>query len=163
MALARAEAAFPADPEFVYDEDDPACQLKTDAASNEMLLITSDQGLCGGVNSSLTKTARLAMDKFSEAGNADNVSFSIIGDKGRSVIQRLYGDKLSYTMDETWRNAPNFAQASAIATRVMESDADRAQVVFNTFEAHLVQADDHQLRQLAKGTEDKIAEGGSGA
>lgn len=157
------EATFPTDPDFVYDEDDPACQLKTDAASNAMLLITSDKGLCGGVNSSITKTARLAMDKYSEAGNADNVSFSIIGDKGRSVIQRLYGDKLSYTMDETWRNAPNFAQASAIATRVMESDADRAQVVFNTFESAI------SYRQtiincdnFAKGTEDKIAEGGSG-
>ena len=60
-------------------------------------------------------------------------------------------------------NAPNFAQASAIATRVMESDADRAQVVFNTFESAI------SYRQtiincdnLAKGTEDKIAEGGSG-
>merc|ERR1712100_593022 len=115
--------------------DDPSSELKTDAATNQMLLVTSDKGLCGGVNSSITKTARLCMEKYSEAGKQSDVTFSIIGDKGRAVIQRLFGNNLAYTMDETWRSPPSFAQASAIAMRTMASDSDRVQIVYNEFKS----------------------------
>lgn len=163
FGLRAMNSSFPQDSDFEYDEDDPSCELKTDAATNEMLLVTSDKGLCGGVNSSITKTARLCMDKYAEAGNQSDVKFSIIGDKGRAVIQRLYGDHLSYTMDETWRSPPSFAQASAIAMRTMASDSDRVQIVYNKFksaiayEQHIVNCDN-----FSKNIEEKIADGGSG-
>ena len=126
-------AAFPQQ-EKEFDEFDPSYALDLDTYDkHHTLLITSDRGLCGGVNSAVCKAGKMAVSKFDDASKSTDIS--IVGDKGRAQMGRLYADNIAYTMDETWKNPPSFDQAAAVADRVLAVDSEQVNVVFNEFES----------------------------
>lgn len=129
-------AAFP-QPEVGEEalEDDIAAQLVTDSDTNAFVVISSDRGLCGGVNSSVVKCTKAAMEKLDAEGKAAAATINVVGDKARGGLERVYGANLACTMDETWVEVPSFAIASAITSRVLATDADRVHIVFNTFKS----------------------------
>ena len=99
-------AAFP-QKEAEEDEFDPSYALDLESYDkHHTLLITSDRGLCGGVNSAVCKAGKMSVSKFADAGKSCDIS--IIGDKGRAQMARIYADNMAYTMDETWKNPPSF-------------------------------------------------------
>ena len=126
-------AAFP-QKEAEEDEFDPSYALDLESYDkHHTLLITSDRGLCGGVNSAVCKAGKMSVTKFTDAGKSCDIS--IVGDKGRAQMARIYADNMAYTMDETWKNPPSFDQACAVADRVLAVDSEQVNVVFNTFES----------------------------
>lgn len=130
-------AAFPQKADYTEEEldEDPSVQLVTESDKNTFLVISSDKGLCGGVNSQVSKLTRLSMERLEAEGKAGDAVISVVGDKARGPLERLYGNHLSCTMDETWRDDPNFSIASAITSRLLVEDSDRVHVVFNTFQS----------------------------
>jgi len=95
--------------------------------------VTSDKGLCGGVNSAVAKLSRLGMHEEEAKGNA--VKFMCIGQKGTAALKRTLGDRFSISFEEAVKTPWSFATASLIAERVIASEPQRLKVVCNKFKS----------------------------
>jgi len=104
-----------------------------------ILPITSDKGLCGGVNTLLVKKVRLEfIPELQESG----VDFSlvIVGDKGRSVLRRTNPDDLNAVVTNVFQQIPpNFAVAACLADMALETGSDDVAVAFNIFKSAISQ------------------------
>lgn len=70
--------------------DDFAKDLDKLPQSNLLVVITTDRGLCGGVNSSLARMLKQIVPKLHRAKK--DVQLFIIGDKGRAQLGRPLGE-----------------------------------------------------------------------
>lgn len=95
--------------------------------------ITSDRGLCGGVNNQVGKIV-LGMHADITA-NGDDPKVFIIGEKGRPLLRRKLEADIVATVSDNWKVPANFANASAIATEINSQDFDQLYFVFNTFKS----------------------------
>lgn len=93
--------------------------------------VTSDKGLCGGVNSQVAKRIRLGIDDNEAKGQAAKVM--IMGMKGVASLKRLYGDRFVKTFEETSKLPFSFATASIMAERIVKQDPARLLLVSNEF------------------------------
>ncbi|KFH17399.1 ATP synthase F1 gamma subunit [Toxoplasma gondii MAS] len=98
-----------------------------------VLALSSDKGLCGGVNSFVAKQARIVIKENEMAGNA--VQVYGVGDKIRSALQRTFGDRFKRIMTEVTRFPWNFGQACIIADRLMQDNPARLMVIYNHFKS----------------------------
>eukprot|EP00921_Rhytidocystis_pertsovi_P020273 GHVQ01032190.1.p1 GENE.GHVQ01032190.1~~GHVQ01032190.1.p1 ORF type:complete len:315 (-),score=32.62 GHVQ01032190.1:878-1822(-) len=98
-----------------------------------LLCLSSDKGLCGGVNSSVAKIARQTIAANEAAGATVNV-FGV-GDKIRSALQRLYGDRIARIFAEVTRVPWTFATAAVIAERLIQADPARLMILHNSFKS----------------------------
>lgn len=101
--------------------------------TNCVMPITSDKGLCGGVNTQIVKLTRLqVIPDLEEKGQT--VSLVCVGDKGRSVLRRNNPQHLAAVMTQVFANvAPNFSVAACIAEQALETEAEATTLVYNTF------------------------------
>lgn len=95
------------------------------------LMITSDKGLCGGVNSVVAKTARISM--LDEEAKGNTVKLLIMGGKGVSAMKRLFADRFLVSFEELGKLPWSYAAASIIAERLIKSNPGRLQVIHNNF------------------------------
>jgi F-type H+-transporting ATPase subunit gamma len=103
---------------------------------NKVLLvpITSDKGLCGGVNSFITRGAKAAIAKLHAQGKTCDVA--VIGDKGRGQLRRFHGDLIKMSVTEM--QAPgNFTLAAAVASELIAAgahDYDAVVIIYNAYQ-----------------------------
>lgn len=99
-----------------------------------ILACTSDKGLCGGVNSFITRSVKASVASLHKQGKECNVA--IIGDKGRAQIRRLHADYITTSVTELV-SPGNFALASAISAELIAagaaSDYDAVVIIYNSF------------------------------
>lgn len=81
---------------------DPLARVLGDAPSTSIpktltVPVTSDRGLCGGINTTVCKYTRLVNKVVEEAAETDN-KIVIIGDKGRAQLTRDSSDKITLTV-----------------------------------------------------------------
>jgi F-type H+-transporting ATPase subunit gamma len=95
--------------------------------------VTSDKGLCGGVNSFVNKQCRLALIDEESKGNAVKVMF--IGKKGVAGLKRLFADRFTSTFEDVVKSPWTFGTASVIADRIAASKPDRLKIVSNEFKS----------------------------
>jgi len=96
------------------------------------LLISSDKGLCGAVNSMLTRHVR---NLIREAQDADVV---IIGDKGKGPIVREFPEKIVMNVSElNKKKAIFFADCVRIGAKVLQLGKDYRKIVmfYNRFQS----------------------------
>lgn len=99
-------------------------------ANNLIVAMTTDKGLCGGVNTILTRMTRQMLSKLDQSGK--NYELIVMGEKGRSQLRRLYGHKFIATVTE--RAVPyTFNLAACLAQDVMSKDYDAIHLVYNEF------------------------------
>lgn len=99
---------------------------------NLVVMMTTDKGLCGGVNTILGRMTRQMIAKL-DASNKD-AKLVILGDKGRAQMRRVYGDRFVATMTE--RRVPyNFDLASSIAQDIISGEYGGIHIVYNTFKS----------------------------
>ena len=92
--------------------------------------MTTDKGLCGGVNSILCRMTRQLLTKLESEGKS--YQLLVLGEKGRSQLKRVYGDKFIGSITE--RAIPyNFELASAITKEITKNDFDALHLVYNEF------------------------------
>mmetsp|Transcript_10769 Transcript_10769/g.27424 ORF Transcript_10769/g.27424 Transcript_10769/m.27424 type:complete len:297 (-) Transcript_10769:299-1189(-) len=98
---------------------------------NVVVAITSDKGLCGGVNSAIARGLRTLVRKFDSA----DLSVVCVGEKGRSQMRRMIGKKLDTCYTEL--SLPfSFGLASAVASRVFDfEDIGAIHVAYNKFKS----------------------------
>jgi F-type H+-transporting ATPase subunit gamma len=98
---------------------------KRDGNKRAVLLVTSDKGLCGALNSNITREAT----KFDK----DTV-FVAAGKKGAQFIART---KRSLAAEFTYKDAPLFAEARAISRFLqdlfLKGEVDRVDVLYTNF------------------------------
>ncbi|CAK0788378.1 unnamed protein product [Prorocentrum cordatum] len=97
------------------------------------LAVTSDKGLCGGVNSAVAKQVRLGLADEEAKGNAGKIF--ILGGKGVSSMKLKLGDRFNYSFEEASKMPWTFATASLVAERLVASRPARLKIVSNNFKS----------------------------
>jgi F-type H+-transporting ATPase subunit gamma len=100
----------------------------------ELVVVTSDRGLCGSFNANIIK---LALKKMAEhEGTGKTVSFVCVGKKGHQLLRKTGKVRKSYT--ETMANFQMF-NAREIATDVAEQflagTTDQVEILFGEFQS----------------------------
>lgn len=108
-------------------EDHPLLREEVEGGENDLvILVTSDKGLCGPLNTNLL---RLVTERVSEGS-----SFVTIGSKGRQAMVRL---KRNIVADFTVKDPVSFAETKPVSDFVMErflaGDYSSIRVVFSNF------------------------------
>lgn len=101
-------------------------------AKNLFIACTTDKGLCGGVNTILTRMTRQLFNRLEAEGKSYQVL--VLGEKGRGQLRRLYGDKIVGAAVD--RVMPyNFDLACDITEMAMAQDFDAIHLVYNEFKS----------------------------
>lgn len=106
-----------------------------------LVLVNTDKGLCGGLNSNLVKEAKLQAAKLIAEGK--DISFYLIGKKGRAPITREYPNGIAKHFDTSTVRTPGFEEAGGIAEELVtmfdEGAFDVAHLIAPKFQSALVQ------------------------
>lgn len=103
------------------------------------VVVSSDKGLCGGIHSSVVKRARAEMRKIGgDAASADSSSGPAIfalGDKPKAQLSRALPKNLAFSFNQIGKDVPTFADASAIADKIVSSGIsfDKVNIVYNSY------------------------------
>ena len=111
------------------------------------VIATSERGLCGGFNSSIT---RLASQKARELINAGKeVEFICVGKKGKASLSSEFGDKIIDFFDFSEVRNLSFVQGDQIAQKIItlfeEDKFDICHLYFSKFESVLTQIPTEQV------------------
>jgi len=99
--------------------------------SMTILAMTSDKGLCGGVNSQVNKNVRQIITDEEAAG--ETVKYVSCGGKGATALKRLYADRYTTTLEEVAKIPFSFTAAAVIAERLIASSPNRLTLIYNWF------------------------------
>lgn len=103
------------------------------------VVVSSDKGLCGGIHSSVVKRARAEMRKIGgDAASAESSSGPAIfalGDKPKAQLSRALPKNLAFSFNQIGKDVPTFADASAIADKIVSSGIsfDKVNIVYNSY------------------------------
>lgn len=94
--------------------------------------MTSDKGLCGGVNSILCRMTRTMLGKMRDSGKS--FQLYVIGEKGRSQLRRQFSDKIIATATD--RAVPySFDLCCELAKDILAENFDAVHIVYNEFKS----------------------------
>eukprot|EP00591_Stephanopyxis_turris_P000653 CAMPEP_0195511122 /NCGR_PEP_ID=MMETSP0794_2-20130614/3561_1 /TAXON_ID=515487 /ORGANISM="Stephanopyxis turris, Strain CCMP 815" /LENGTH=314 /DNA_ID=CAMNT_0040638669 /DNA_START=50 /DNA_END=994 /DNA_ORIENTATION=+ len=94
---------------------------------------TSDGGLCGGVNSFITRGIKRMTDILKD--NGKEYGIVVIGDKGRAQLRRALGEQIIRTCTQV-ASPGTFALASALSSEIAAAgaaDYDAVVIVYNSY------------------------------
>lgn len=96
--------------------------------------ISSDKGLCGGVNTFISRGVRDAVKKLTEQGKSCDIV--TIGDKGRSQLRRTHSELIKKSLTD---NIPpgTYGMASSLASDIISAggatDYDAIMIMYNSY------------------------------
>ena len=106
-----------------------------------LVVVNTDKGLCGGLNSNIVKAAKAKAASLIAEGK--DVSFYLVGKKGRAPIKRDYADRIEKHFDTSEVRNPGFEEAEQIADDLIErfekGEFDVAHLVYPVFKSALAQ------------------------
>lgn len=109
---------------------------------NVFVPITSDKGLCGGINSTVCKYTRASVKAVADSAAADAPSETLLvvmGEKGRSQLQRDMRNSIYASVADTNKVRVTFPEASAIAEELLKTEFDSARIIYNRFVSAIAQ------------------------
>ena len=113
-----------------------------------LVVVNTDKGLCGGLNSNLVKAARAKARELQAAGK--QVEFYLVGKKGRAPLKRDFASLIGAGFDTSTVKTPGFDEAEAIADELIAmfeaGRFDVAHLIYPTFKSALAQ--DPTVKQL---------------
>jgi len=95
--------------------------------------ISSDKGLCGGINSFISRAVKDCVAKLTAQGKECDIV--VIGDKGRSQLQRAVPQQIKRTATEV-ESPGNFNLAAALSAEIVAAgaaDYDAVMIVYNSY------------------------------
>ena len=114
------------------EDEDYKTELDTTDKKVLFLVMTTDRGLCGGVNSQIIRQAKTEFKRFTDAGN--DCSMMVLGEKGKSGLMRTHADYFTATVDSAFDKDATFPLAAAIAGFVVEQDFNELIMLYSTYE-----------------------------
>ena len=125
---------------------------------NLLVVVNTDKGLCGGLNSNLVKAAKLKARELQAQGKS--VEFYLVGKKGRAPLNREFPSLIGKGFDTSTVKTPGFDEAEAMANELIamfgEGKFDVAHLIYPTFKSALAQ--DPTINQLIPVPAPTIAE-----
>ncbi|CAN1277636.1 Putative elongation factor TypA-like SVR3, chloroplastic [Linum perenne] len=110
--------------------DTPAVDVK----KNIVVTVSSDKGLCGGINSTSVKISR-AIYKLS-SGPEKEVKYVILGEKAKAQLLRDSKKDIELSISELQKNPLNYTQVAVIADDILKNvEYDALRIVFNKFQS----------------------------
>lgn len=99
---------------------------------NLIIAMTTDKGLCGGVNTIMSRMTRQMLTKLDNDGKS--YELFVLGEKGRGSFRRFAGEKLIGTASD--RVMPyTFDLASSIAEDTIKGEYDAVHLIYNNFKS----------------------------
>ncbi|CAM6101873.1 unnamed protein product [Calypogeia fissa] len=112
--------------------DSPAVDVK----KKIILTISSDKGLCGGINSTSVKFSKALMRLTQAAGPDYKADYIVMGEKGKAQLQRDSKKHIKMFVTETQKLPINFTQVSMIADEILKKvEFDAIYLVYNKFQS----------------------------
>lgn len=113
-----------------------------------LVVVNTDKGLCGALNANVVKAAKIKARALIAEGK--DVTFYLVGKKGRAPIKRDYADRIEQNFDTSTVRDPGFGEAEAIADELIAMyEAGKfgvAHLVYPIFKSALAQ--DPTVQQL---------------
>ena len=126
------------------DGADNAPELLVGNGNSERYLFvvaTSERGLCGGFNSSITRLASKSARILIKKGK--DVKFICVGKKGKAALSREFGESIIEFFDFSDVRNLGFAEGDSIAKKIIslfnEDSFDVCQLYYSKFESVLTQ------------------------
>jgi len=96
------------------------------------IAMSSDRGLCGAIHSSVSRLIRAQL-----MNSPENIRVICIGDKSRSILQRLFANNILFSAKEVGRTVPTFEDAGKIAEQILDCGYkfDYGSIVHNRFKS----------------------------
>ncbi|KAG5046451.1 hypothetical protein JHK86_015857 [Glycine max] len=108
--------------------DDPSVDVK----KNVVVTISSDKGLCGGINSTSVKISRV-LNKLN-SGPDKETKYVILGEKAKAQLLRDSKKQIALSLTELQKNPLNYTQVSVLADDILKNvEYDALRIVFNKF------------------------------
>ncbi|XP_021761501.1 ATP synthase subunit gamma, mitochondrial-like [Chenopodium quinoa] len=108
--------------------DTPSVNVK----KNVVVTISSDKGLCGGINTTSVKVSR-AIRKLNDDPEAET-KFVILGEKAKVQLIRDSKKDISLCLTDLQKNPLNYTQVAAVADDILKNvQFDALKIVFNKF------------------------------
>eukprot|EP01006_Ploeotia_vitrea_P062197 TRINITY_DN8068_c0_g1_i1.p1 TRINITY_DN8068_c0_g1~~TRINITY_DN8068_c0_g1_i1.p1 ORF type:complete len:307 (-),score=186.80 TRINITY_DN8068_c0_g1_i1:178-1098(-) len=114
---------------------EPSEDNKVPRDKTVLVAITSDRGLCGGVNSVISRHVR---DKLNElqASGSELPRVVVFGDKGKAALERLYSKTFDTTITDSGKaKLVTFEQSSLLAELLQQQEYDQLQFIYNKFKS----------------------------
>nr|AFK41250.1 unknown [Lotus japonicus] len=103
-----------------------------DVKKNVIVTVSSDKGLCGGINSTSVKISR-ALSKLN-AGPDKETKYVILGEKAKAQLIRDSKQDILLSLTELQKNPLNYTQVSVLADDILKNvEFDALRIVFNKF------------------------------
>jgi len=106
-----------------------------------LVVVNTDKGLCGGLNANIVKEAKKQANALAAEGK--DVSFYLVGKKGRAPLKREYPNAIGNHFDTSDVRTPGFTEATAIAddlvARFEAGEFDVAHLISPIFKSALSQ------------------------
>jgi len=106
-----------------------------------LVVVNTDKGLCGGLNSNVVKEAKAKAKALIAEGKS--VEFYLIGRKGRAPIKRDFEKQIAKNFDTSNVRQPGYEEAEAIAAELIEmfdrGKFDVAHLIYPIFQSALAQ------------------------
>ncbi|KAL2465093.1 ATP synthase subunit gamma [Abeliophyllum distichum] len=105
-----------------------------DVKKNVIVTISSDKGLCGGINSTSVKISR-ALHKLNSGPDKES-KYVVLGEKAKAQLLRDSKKDIELCLTELQKNPLNYTQVSVIADDVLKNvEYDALRIVFNKFQS----------------------------
>jgi ATP synthase F1 gamma subunit len=101
------------------------------------LALSSDKGLCGGINSRVVKEMKITIDAAEAAGTTPP-KIMICGGKVRDGLQRTHAKSIATTIDEAYGKPVNFALAAFVTEQMLAESGDYT-ITANKFKSVITQ------------------------
>nr|YP_007890646.1 ATP synthase F1 subunit gamma [Jakoba bahamiensis]AGH24140.1 ATP synthase F1 subunit gamma [Jakoba bahamiensis] len=102
-----------------------------------LLIISSDRGLCGGINTNLIKLAKSMVN--SSIKKDQGISLFVLGEKGKDSLQRTHGKYMQDCLSELTKKPANFGASSLIAESILTLEHTTCTFVYNEFKSAINQ------------------------
>jgi len=114
-------------------EGEPNPAEEASAGKHLIVAVTSDRGLCGGVNSSIIKASAAVLRNHPE-----NTQLFLVGEKSKAALQREYANAIVYAVSEVGANKKtSFTEVAQVAELIARQPADNVTVLYNHFNSVL--------------------------
>ncbi|CAI5518085.1 unnamed protein product [Closterium sp. Naga37s-1] len=99
-----------------------------------VITVSTDRGLCGGINSTVVKHSRAVSAISAPSAEESKSVFVILGEKAKLQLQRDSNNTIVMTVADTQKQGINFTQTSMIVDEILKNvEFDTARIIYNRF------------------------------
>mmetsp|Transcript_84371 Transcript_84371/g.204632 ORF Transcript_84371/g.204632 Transcript_84371/m.204632 type:complete len:323 (-) Transcript_84371:882-1850(-) len=102
----------------------------TTSGETMIIPVSSDKGLCGGINSTVVKFSKVV--SHSSEGET---SLTVVGEKARGQLSKSYAHLFKNVILDVTKIPLTFATASMVTDVILGQDAPKNQIIYNRFQS----------------------------